>query len=82
MARDARAVVIHGNYMNSVVVPTCKGLEVTGEVRGLTADIVLITVCRHCVLHGTQTGRPRHKSSVVGTLHYHRDISGNAWHCR
>lgn len=40
LAGDTRAVVIHGNYLNRVAVATCEGVEVTGDFRGLAADIV------------------------------------------
>lgn len=40
LAGDARAVVAHGNYLNRVAVATCEGVEVTGDFRGLAADIV------------------------------------------
>lgn len=58
LAGDAGAVVVHGHYLNGVAVATCEGLKVTGEVRGLAADIAMITVGSHCVLYSTQTGRP------------------------
>lgn len=82
LAGDARAAVIHGGYLNSVAVAAREGVEVTGEVRGPAADAVLMTLCCHHVLFSTQTGRPRHQSSVVVAVRYHGDICGSTRHCR
>lgn len=81
LAGDARAAVVHGSDLNSVAVAACEGVKVTGEVRGPAADIVLMTLCCYHVLYSTQTGRPRHQSSVVGAIRYHGDICGSTRHC-
>lgn len=58
LAGDTRAVIIHGLHLNRVAGATCEGVKATGEVGGLAADIVMITVGCHCVLYSAQTGRP------------------------
>lgn len=82
LAGDARAAVIHGDYLNSVAVATREGVEVTGEVRGPAAHIILLALCCHHVADSTQTGRPGHQSSVVGAVSYHGDVCGSTRHCR
>lgn len=82
LAGGARAAAIHSDDLNSVAVAAREGVKVTGEVRGPAADIALMTLCCHRVPCSTQTGSPRHQSSVVGAVGYHGDICGSTRHCR
>lgn len=58
LARNTRAVVVHGHDLNSVLVAAREVVKATAKVRGLAAGAAVVTTRRDRILDSTTAGQP------------------------